>query len=328
MKKFVFYFLICLTSIGYAQDQLFKRDNSKLEVKILEINPTEIKYKLFTYQDGPTIIISKKDVALIIYQNGVHEVIQSPEIQANTGSSPYAVYNYKPYSKSNTDSINKVNFTKLISTKNALFFNTLDPVNGCLGLSYFREFAKNNFNIYIPVNVGFAEPIMTQSLFQTFSNSLYNYGGYLTNFKFTRKVAEAGFGIHFQTSGNRAVTHFIGPYFGMAQFNGTFQDNNNQSYYDPNTGNYIYQNPSNILHGFVMNRYYYMIDNGILFRINNHFNIMMLASFGYKQDVFIANNPKTYVQNNYGSNNIYSNDFNSLFPINAFKCGFSFGYRF
>jgi len=78
MRVILFCALVSLLSALRAQDQLFKKDNTKLDVKILEINPTEIKYKLFTYQDGPLIIISKKDVALIIYQNGTHEVINTP----------------------------------------------------------------------------------------------------------------------------------------------------------------------------------------------------------------------------------------------------------
>ncbi|MBI3519864.1 MAG: hypothetical protein HY062_10970 [Bacteroidetes bacterium] len=330
MRKSLFLLLITMAGAGFAQDQLFKKDNTKLEVKILEINPSEIKYKLFTYQDGPTISVAKKDVALIIYQNGVHEVINTPEAQPAATEVPYVVYNYayKPLPRINQDSINKANFDKLTSTKNTIFMNMLDPVNGCLNFSYFREFAKNSLNVYAPVSFGFTEPMMTQSMMQTFNSSLYNVGGYINNFKFTRKVAEAGIGIHFQTSGNKPVTHFIGPYFGMAQFNGTFQDSYNTYYYNPTTGTYSNQNPSYDLHGFVMNRYYYMLDNGILFRVSKHFNMMMLVGIGYRQDVFIANDPNTYVNTKYGNNHNYYTNFYSNFPINAFKCGFSFGYRF
>ena len=75
--------ILCALFIGgklISQDQLFKKDNTKLEVKILEINPTEIKYKLFNYEDGPIITVLKSEVALIIYKNGMHEVITaSPE---------------------------------------------------------------------------------------------------------------------------------------------------------------------------------------------------------------------------------------------------------
>jgi aspartate-semialdehyde dehydrogenase len=39
MKKILLIILSSLSIIGYAQDQLFKKDNSKVDVKILEINP-------------------------------------------------------------------------------------------------------------------------------------------------------------------------------------------------------------------------------------------------------------------------------------------------
>src|ERR1700741_2511105 len=72
---------LCCTGLS-AQDQIFKKDNTKIEAKILEISQNDVKYKLFSHQDGPTIIVNKNDIALIIYQNGVHEVFNAkPEPQ-------------------------------------------------------------------------------------------------------------------------------------------------------------------------------------------------------------------------------------------------------
>ena len=42
--------------IGISQN-LKKRNYEKVVVKILEVDPTEIKYKRFDYQDGPTFTI-------------------------------------------------------------------------------------------------------------------------------------------------------------------------------------------------------------------------------------------------------------------------------
>ena len=49
MKQVIFLLVLFITVKGFAQDELYKKDNTKLEVKILEISPTEIKYKLCTY---------------------------------------------------------------------------------------------------------------------------------------------------------------------------------------------------------------------------------------------------------------------------------------
>ncbi len=72
-KKFYTICLVLISIISIGQDIIVKKDSSRIEVKLLETNRSEIKYKLFSYQDGPNIIISRKDVAYIIYKNGLPE---------------------------------------------------------------------------------------------------------------------------------------------------------------------------------------------------------------------------------------------------------------
>ena len=322
MKKSLFYIFLALSSINYAQDQLFKKDNSKVEVKILEINQNEIKYKLFTYQDGPTISIAKKEVALIIYQNGVHEVLNTtPEAAPQT---PYTVYtsssyNYPSTPRVNQDSIDKAVFNDLVRTKNLVSFNTIDPINGTFSISYIREFANNYLHAYVPISVGFATPYLTQAVNTLFSgNNYYNYNSSsyfsISDFKYTAKTYEAGLGIHFQTSGKHAVTHFIGPYVGIAQFTGTYSKN--ETTYDPNTGYGTSVNTAN--NPFTVQRTNVMLDNGVLFRVTKNFNIMLLAAVGYHIDKYTTVDDLTKSVN-------YNNN---QFPLNAFKFGLSFGYRF
>lgn len=71
--------LLFLTTKSFCQDMIVKKDSSKIEVKLQEVRQSEIKYKLFSYQDGPDIIISKNEVAYVIYSNGVKEVFKSIE---------------------------------------------------------------------------------------------------------------------------------------------------------------------------------------------------------------------------------------------------------
>jgi hypothetical protein len=320
MKKILTIFLFSLSMISYAQDQLFKKDNSKVDVKILEINTTEIKYKLFTYQDGPTITISKKEVALIIYQNGVHEVISSDPTPTAPAEQPFVVYNSYPTSpRVNRDSIEKAEVNKLLSTKNLVSFNMIEPINGSIGINYIREFANNYFHVYVPVTVGFTAPYFTQAVNTIFSGNNYYYSNGTTNsftisnFKYTNKTYEVGLGIHFQTSGKRAVTHFVGPYIGMSQFKGTYDKT--ESFYDPNG---YYNNYVSTSKTFTLERMYVMLDNGLLFRVTKNFNIMMLAGLGYRIDTYKTDDKITEATN-YNKN---------AFPINAFKFGLSFGYRF
>ena len=74
---------ILISLLSMSQDILIKKDSSKIEVRLLEVRPNELKYKLFSYQDGPDIIISKNDIAYVIYSNGVKEILNisnKPEI--------------------------------------------------------------------------------------------------------------------------------------------------------------------------------------------------------------------------------------------------------
>lgn len=78
MKKFL---LTCLCAVGLlsgvqAQDVIMKRSGEKLEAKVLEITPSEIKYKRFESLEGPTYIISKNDVTLIQYANNTSETFE------------------------------------------------------------------------------------------------------------------------------------------------------------------------------------------------------------------------------------------------------------
>jgi hypothetical protein len=65
-----------MSAISFGQDILVKRDSSKIEAKVLEIRPSEIKYKYFNYQEGPTLIVLKNEIAYVIYQNGQSEYFQ------------------------------------------------------------------------------------------------------------------------------------------------------------------------------------------------------------------------------------------------------------
>lgn len=320
MKHLFLCIILCLCSVINAQDQLFKKDNTKVEAKILEINQTEIKYKLFTYQDGPTIIISKNDVALIIYQNGVHEVITTKAEEPVIGNTPYVVYNGYPNKYMvNKDSIAKVQFDNLVKTKNLVSFNVIDPINGSISISYIREFAKNYLHAYVPISVGYTEPYYTQTANTVFSGgNSYYYNNSSTNFtisdfKYRIKTYEVGLGLHFQTSGKHAVTHFIGPYVGVSEFKGTYTKYEN--IFDVN-GNHI--GSINKTNPFTLNRIYVMLDNGLLFRITPNFNIMMLAGIGYRVDSYKTKDDLSKATN-------YNN---SAFPINAFKFGLNLGYRF
>jgi hypothetical protein len=76
----VFLFLgICSVA---AQDLIVLRDGNMIEAKVIEISPTEIRYKRSDNLEGPTIVIPADRVLSIKYKNGTQEIINA---NANTG---------------------------------------------------------------------------------------------------------------------------------------------------------------------------------------------------------------------------------------------------
>lgn len=74
-----------LTGICFAQDVLVKKDGSTILVKVLKITETEVEYKDFNNQDGPTRVINIANLLSINYQNGQKESFSIP---SSTHESP------------------------------------------------------------------------------------------------------------------------------------------------------------------------------------------------------------------------------------------------
>ncbi len=75
----LFYFV----TFSSAQDMIFKADKTEVKAKVMEITDVSIKYKKWENQGGPTYIINKNDVFMIIYANGQRETIQATPVIEN-----------------------------------------------------------------------------------------------------------------------------------------------------------------------------------------------------------------------------------------------------
>jgi len=75
MVKRLFCVVVFLTlTIGViirAQDLIILRDGNIIEVKVMEISPTEIRYKRFDNLEGPTIVLPTLNVLSIRYERGM-----------------------------------------------------------------------------------------------------------------------------------------------------------------------------------------------------------------------------------------------------------------
>ena len=81
MKKNIFTALISIISISFclSQDLIIKKTSEEIIAKVLEVTPTEIKYKKFDYQSGPIFTILKSEVLMIRYEKGPSDIFKESQ---------------------------------------------------------------------------------------------------------------------------------------------------------------------------------------------------------------------------------------------------------
>ena len=100
MKNIICSFL-CLTFIAtnslLAQDIITLKSGEEVKAKVLEIGTSDVKYKKFENQTGPSYTIFKSDIFMIKYENGTKDVF------ANTSPATKPDNNSNNNYNSNTD---------------------------------------------------------------------------------------------------------------------------------------------------------------------------------------------------------------------------------
>ena len=76
--------LAMFSFIAHAQDVIVKKDGNTITSKVTEITSTEIKYKKFSNQNGPTYTINNNEVNYINYENGEREQMNTSISNINT----------------------------------------------------------------------------------------------------------------------------------------------------------------------------------------------------------------------------------------------------
>ncbi len=80
--------LLCTLCTASAQDTLLDMSANERIVKVLEILPTEIKYKKWDNIDGPIYSVSRSEVFRIKYKNGSSEIISKPGTTSVAATTP------------------------------------------------------------------------------------------------------------------------------------------------------------------------------------------------------------------------------------------------
>ena len=84
MKRFLLSLVaLVITSVCFAQDIIVQKDGSTIQAKVTKVTQSEVEYKKFNNQNGPTYTISTKDLQCINYQNGTKDTFVSPNYNPN-----------------------------------------------------------------------------------------------------------------------------------------------------------------------------------------------------------------------------------------------------
>ncbi|HTL83061.1 MAG TPA: hypothetical protein VL651_15215 [Bacteroidia bacterium] len=147
-KPLLFLFFVILSLGAFAQDTLYKTDNTKIACKVTEIGSTEIKYKKWDNQDGPVYSVDKSDVRRIVYANGTSEMITQDQ---------YAV------APTNT----------MRARKRAITTRPLSPLDGFVCIGYQQALTPSRA---VTTEVGLIGP-KVGTMFDQNANGFYFKGG-------------------------------------------------------------------------------------------------------------------------------------------------------
>lgn len=89
MKRIAFIILIIISaSSSSAQDTIFKRNNDTIIAKVLEINSTDVRYKKFSFLDGPVYSDAKSDIKMILFSNGMKQTFEKQKQEPIVNEQP------------------------------------------------------------------------------------------------------------------------------------------------------------------------------------------------------------------------------------------------
>jgi len=83
-KLLIALFLLSTISVLHAQDVIVKQNGDEIQAKVTEVGISDIKYKKYGNDSGPTYVIAKADVFMIKYEGGTTDVFK--QTPSNTNS--------------------------------------------------------------------------------------------------------------------------------------------------------------------------------------------------------------------------------------------------
>lgn len=245
------FFVVLFTQTVWAQDLLYTIGGNKIQVKVTEINTTDIKYKDFSNLEGPTYVISKQDIVLIQFANGTVDILNN---------NPQTF----PASKKETEYVNTNKAKELNKDKpkpnlyymnnNLISINALALANGDATFIYDREFLNSHLGITVLGGYNFNSRIgaLNAVIYDSFEKAKKNF--------------DAGLGINFMPRNTKRTQYFMGVLAKYMDFSykAVIDSSNNQLKYADAKGSQLA----------------IMFSNGWIYRISPNFNCKFFGSFG------------------------------------------------
>lgn len=255
--KFLVFFTSFLSAFSvFSQDVLYTTGGNKLKVKVLEINAKDIIYKDFNTDEGPTYVISKIDIVLIQYANGVSEVINPNPVTIAPMVETVAVSNSseKQNSVEEEKPVEKPVLNLYYLNKNMLSINALALANGDFTLMYDRDLLNSRMSVSFLVGYNFNDRMGGLNLLIADSKDG------------AKKKFDVGLGVNYMPRNTKRVQYFVGLLWKYMAYDylKVIDTSNNQKEYQPSSA---YQRAL-------------MLSNGWVYRISPNFNFKFFVSIG------------------------------------------------
>ncbi|MDF2451792.1 MAG: hypothetical protein K0S26_1296 [Bacteroidota bacterium] len=256
--SFVLFILFVIAPPVIAQDIIYTTGGNKLQAKVLEINPTNIKYKDHSNLEGPTYVIIKTDVVLIKYSNGITEVINSNPATLGPKTENTVVNSSKPSESTNNaakqKTVEKPPFNLYYLNNNMLSINALALANGDVTLMYDRDLLDSKVSLTFLGGY-------------SFNSRMGGLNGFIADSKDNaKKKYDLGFGVNFMPRNTKRVQYFIGLLgkYMSYDYQNVIDTTNNQKQYEKASA---YQMAV-------------MLSNGWVFRVSPNFNFKLFGAIG------------------------------------------------
>ena len=149
MKKIILTALISIFTLTFcfSQDLITKKSGEDIQAKVLEVTTSEIKYKKFDNQNGPTFSILKPEVLLVRYENGTKDMF-SEEKKSETISTTSPL-NDDLFTQGRLDASKYYNGYKGAGT-GTLVTSLISPLVGLIPAIACSSTPPKDINLYYP----------------------------------------------------------------------------------------------------------------------------------------------------------------------------------